>query len=131
MGVLLDSQLLLKEQVGTVLGGLCTDLFCATIALISGQGDTVHSHFHSGHFIVELQQCTLDGAALEDHLEITSGSECTGTYRSGCSNVHPIALLLHELYCLPLSFQVQFKVLVITLKILNGTGPSYLWDHLS
>lgn len=29
------------------------------------------------------------------------------------------------------SFQMQFKLLVATFKILYGTGPDYLWDCLS
>ena len=37
---------------------------------------------------------------------------------------------LKSLHWLPISFQVKYKVLVITFKALHGLGPGYLWDRL-
>lgn len=43
----------------------------------------------------------------------------------------PIAVCVScELNWLPLCFWMQFKVLVFTFKVLHGTGPGYLRDHL-
>lgn len=53
-------------------------------------------------------QCDLQGAALEDHLEALTVSEC-----SGASHVKT---LLSELYWLLVFFQVQFRVMVVTYK---------------
>lgn len=42
-----------------------------------------------------------------------------------------VTLLLHKLHWLPVSFQMQFKVLVITFKLSSyGMEPCYLWNHL-
>lgn len=38
---------------------------------------------------------------------------------------------LHDLLCLPITFWVQFKGLIITFKVLHSTGPSYLQDCIS
>lgn len=38
---------------------------------------------------------------------------------------------LYELHCYQFCFQVQFKVLVFTFKVLNSFGSGYLRDHSS
>lgn len=49
----------------------------------------------------------------------------------GPSQFAHVTPLLRKLHLLPVLFLVQFKVLVITFKILHGTRPGYLQDHLS
>ena len=39
--------------------------------------------------------------------------------------------LLRELHCLPVRLRVDFKILLVTFKILHGVAPSYLKDLVS
>ncbi|XP_067320839.1 uncharacterized protein [Anolis sagrei] len=39
--------------------------------------------------------------------------------------------LLSQLHWLPIRYRAQFKVLVLSYKALNGSGPKYLADHIS
>ena len=42
-----------------------------------------------------------------------------------------ITPLLRELHWLPVRFRVDFKILLVTFKILHGVAPSYLEDLVS
>ena len=49
---------------------------------------------------------------------------------SGVRKHQHISPTLAALHWLPIRFHVDFKVLMITYKALNGLGPQYLADHL-
>lgn len=89
--------------------------------------EVLYSHSCPEHLLVELLQCTLHGATLKEYLGTTTDTECSdadsfwGPYMS---------LLLWELHWLPVCFCVQFKVLVITIKIIYGMGSGYMRNHL-
>lgn len=72
-----------------------------------------------------LLQHGLYGTVFEVVLKAANNPECNGTQ---FIQVRP---LLHELHWLQVAFQVQFKVLVITIKYLLAPGKVYLWEpHL-
>lgn len=64
----LDLWLLLENQVTAAARALCIHSPCVTITPISRQGDL-------GHFPVGLTQCDLHGAALENHIKVSTGPE--------------------------------------------------------
>lgn len=72
-----------------------------------------------------LLQYTPHGAALEDHLDITSGQH-TMVHAFLCAPVWPVTPQLWW----SVSFWVQFSILIIAFKTLNDTGPSYLQNTL-
>ena len=39
--------------------------------------------------------------------------------------------LFYELHWLPIKYRIEFKILLITFKILNFLGPTYLWSLIS
>lgn len=43
--------------------------------------------------------------------------------------VCPSYTMLCDLSCFPVTFWMQFKVMVIMFKVLHGRRPSYLWNH--
>ena len=44
---------------------------------------------------------------------------------------HSIAPVLYHLHCLPVKFRIQFKLLLLVFKALNGLAPAYLSDKLT
>ena len=44
-----------------------------------------------------------------------------------CEHITPI---LKELHWIPVNQRIEFKILVLTFKVLNGTAPKYLRDLL-
>lgn len=87
LGILLDSWLLLDEKVVTVGRegwAFHRFIFCPTV-LFPGPGGLAHDHSCLGHFLFGLLQHALYKAALEDHLEVTTGQECSGTHSVGHS----------------------------------------------
>ena len=50
---------------------------------------------------------------------------------AGTSRFEHIIPILAHLHWLPIHFQAQFKVLVLTYKALHGLGPQYLMERLS
>ena len=49
---------------------------------------------------------------------------------SGARKYHHISPILATLHWLPIRFRVDFKVLTLTFKALNGLGPRYLAERL-
>nr|GFC43941.1 hypothetical protein [Tanacetum cinerariifolium] len=49
---------------------------------------------------------------------------------AGACRFDSVGPLLRRLHWLPVRFRAQFKVLVLTFKALNGSGPGYLRDRL-
>ena len=39
--------------------------------------------------------------------------------------------LLYNLHWLPVKFRIDFKILVLTYKVINGLAPFYLQEHIS
>lgn len=59
----------------------------------------------------------LYGNALEEDLEASPGTKCSGAGSNVC-----LKICTCELHGLPVRFQIQFKVLVITFKALHDIG---------
>ena len=39
--------------------------------------------------------------------------------------------VIYELHWLPIRYRIEFKILLITIKILNFLAPTYLWSLIS
>lgn len=133
-GALLNStQLLLKVQMAAVAKEkkkhLCRDSSCMPV-MLSQPGSLSDGHAWPGHLTMGLLQCALYGLPSKTiwklQLFIT---RCSGTSSNGYFYVH-VSLLLYELHWLPVGFQVQFKMLVVTDKVIYGIGPGYERDHV-
>lgn len=71
--VFLDSQLLLNEQIAVVArGGLCTILCHTPVVPVPRLRNTAQCYSCPGHLSVELLQCVLYRAALEEYLETST-----------------------------------------------------------
>lgn len=108
----------LMTSVGREVGNhdwkaLCRNLSCPT-----------HSHSCLHHLSFGL----VVWLPLKSTLKLIAGPECN---IMGSSLYTYIILLFYDLHWLSISFWIQLNVLVITGKALHGTGPSYLWNHLS
>lgn len=80
----------------------------------------MHGNSCLGHLQFGLLQCALYGVALEDHPEIAASPECSSVQSNGVgARFAHVTLLLHKLYWLPVSFQVQYKELIV-FKALYG-----------
>ena len=51
--------------------------------------------------------------------------------RVNCSTMESSTCCLRNLHCLPISARIEYKLLTITYKCLNGEAPDYLSDLLS
>lgn len=123
----LVSWLLFKEQVAATAGGdLCTDSSCVSVVSISGTRSFAQSHSYSSHFPFGL----LHKDTFEDHSEITVGPECSSTGKFGTPWFALIISLLCKLCWLPVSFWIEFKVMVLTFKALHGSELGYLLNCL-
>ena len=53
-----------------------------------------------------------------------------GRLLTGSKKFEHITPILHSLHWLPVKFRIEYKVLLITFKALNGLAPAYLADLL-
>lgn len=68
---------------------------------------------------------------LENHSEAIAYPECRAWAGIGMLWYATETLLVTKLHCSPVSFQVQFRVLVTTYKDLYGIRPGYLKVYIS
>ncbi|XP_053112476.1 uncharacterized protein LOC128327575 [Hemicordylus capensis] len=129
--VLLDPALLLGAQVEAVARGafarlqlvhqLCpflekADLATVTHALVTSQLDYCNTLYV--------------GLPLKNIQKLQLVQNAAARVLTGAAWWEHITPILKELPWLPVRFRVQFKVLVLTFKALNGLGSGYLRDHL-
>ena len=69
-------------------------------------------------------------ATFEVVVETPRGAECGARLLSGVRKYHHISPILAMLHWLSIRFRIDFKVLMLTYKALNGLGPRYLAERL-
>lgn len=103
------------------LGGFCTD--SSGIPVDPFPGPVGLSHYHSciGHLWIGLLHYAIPGAALEIHQEVSNGPNMVlhAVMVAPCKTF--VAQAVYKLWWLLVSFQMQFKGLVITFKAPCGT----------
>ena len=50
---------------------------------------------------------------------------------SNSPRFHHITPILRELHWLPVSFRINFKIILLTFKALHGLSPAYIKHHIS
>ncbi|XP_053106346.1 uncharacterized protein LOC128325025 [Hemicordylus capensis] len=131
LGVLLDPALLLEAQVEAVARGAFAwlrlvrqlrpflekaDLATVTHALVTSRLDYCNALYV--------------GLPLKNIRKLQLVQNAAARVLSGAARWEHIIPILKELHWLSVHFRVQFKVLVLTFKALNGLGPGYLRDRL-
>lgn len=87
-----------------------------------------HNHSSLDRLMIGLWEYVLYGNALEDNTETMDNQECSSMCNmSWYMHVSP---LFHELHCIPSSFWIWFKILVIIYKPLYSIGSGYLKNCL-
>lgn len=88
-----------------------------------------HKQLYLSYVSFGLLQCTIHGAAVEDHVEYATGPEYdhVGNFTSAICLCNTSAM---QATLGSLCFWMQIKVLVISYKALHGTEPRYLQDCL-
>lgn len=71
-------------------------LSCVLVAPILGLGTSAHCHSCLGHYLTGLPQCALHGAALEEHLEASTGCTIWSVLKITC-----VIAVLCKLHWLP------------------------------
>ncbi|XP_053169630.1 uncharacterized protein LOC128353010 [Hemicordylus capensis] len=131
LGVLLDPALLLEAQVEAVARGAFAqfrlvrqlrpflkkaDLATVTHALVTSRLNYCNTLYV--------------GLPLKNNQKLQLVQNAAARVLSRAARWEHITPILKELHWLPVCFRVQFKVLVLTFKALNGLGPGYLRDRL-
>lgn len=100
---------------------------CLKTVSVSGTRGFAHSHSYS--VTSHLDYCIkhLDWRSSRNY----SGSECSRTGKFGLLWFTHIVSLLCKMCWLPVSFWIEFKVIVSNFKALHGSELGYLWNFLS
>lgn len=83
-------------------------------------------------FLPGILQCTLLGYQSElPTLPYLCLHQVESYYITGTKTYENITPMLVNLYWLPVEFYIDFKILMITFKALNGIAPNYIIDLLT
>ena len=132
LGVLFDESLLFKEHIATI--------FRSSFLYLKNL-KTIRSHFNRKNFEVivhafvtsRLDYCNslftgLPSSTLRPLTLLQNFAARLILRKSKFSSATP---LLRELHWLPITYRIQFKVLLLTYKTLQSDGPSYLSSLLN
>uniref|UniRef100_A0A803T4Q0 Reverse transcriptase domain-containing protein n=1 Tax=Anolis carolinensis TaxID=28377 RepID=A0A803T4Q0_ANOCA len=132
LGVFLDSSLSLEPQVSAVARGAFTQLrLVRQLHSFLGRSDlatVVHALVTS-----RLDYCNTlyVGSPLKMAQKLQLVQWAAARLITGAAYRERTNPLLSQLYWLPICYRAQFKVLVLTYKALNGSGPIYLFERIS
>ncbi|KAF7246231.1 Transcription initiation factor TFIID subunit 4B [Varanus komodoensis] len=131
LGVLLDLELSLEAQVTAaarsaflqlrLIHQLCPYLEYDCLATVTHALVTSHLDFCNALYV----GLPLKTVRILQLVQNRAARLLTGTGRY--AHMTPV---LRQLHWLPIEVRAQFKVLVMTYKALNGSGPGYLKEHL-
>uniref|UniRef100_A0A803TL80 Reverse transcriptase domain-containing protein n=1 Tax=Anolis carolinensis TaxID=28377 RepID=A0A803TL80_ANOCA len=132
LGVLLDSSLSLEPQVSAVARGAFAQLrLVRQLRPFLGRSDlatVVHALVTA-----RLDYCNAlyVGLPLKTARKLQLVQRAAARLITGAAYRERTTPLLSQLHWLPICYRAQFKVLVLTYKALNGSGPIYLSEHIS
>jgi len=132
LGVVLDSGLTMKAQATSLCKAAYHQLHNIWIVRPSLTNEAATKAINA--FVISKLDCNnallygLPNCTMSRFQRIqNNAARClTGSKRRG-ENLLPV---LKKLHWLPVRFRVQYKILVLTYKVLNGQGPDYLADIL-
>ncbi|XP_062825481.1 uncharacterized protein LOC134295910 [Anolis carolinensis] len=130
--VLLDSSLSLEPQVSAVARGAFAQLrLVHQLRPFLGRSDlatVVHALLTS-----RLDYCNTlyVGLPLKTAQKLQLVQWAAARLITGAAYREHTTPLLSQLHWLPICYRAQFKVLVLTFKALNGSGPTYLSERIS
>uniref|UniRef100_A0A8C7E7H9 Reverse transcriptase domain-containing protein n=1 Tax=Naja naja TaxID=35670 RepID=A0A8C7E7H9_NAJNA len=131
LGVLLDSQLSLEEQVGAVTRGAFAEVCLVRQLCPYLNRDALRTVTHA-LVTSQINYCNAlyMGLPLRTTRRLQLVQNAAARVVMGVSRYSIITSLLRKLHWLPVALWMRFKVLVITYKALHGLGPGYLRERL-
>uniref|UniRef100_A0A803TFX4 Reverse transcriptase domain-containing protein n=1 Tax=Anolis carolinensis TaxID=28377 RepID=A0A803TFX4_ANOCA len=132
LGVLLDSSLSLEPQVSAVARGalaqlklvrqLCPFLGRSDLAMVVHTLVTARLDYCNALYV---------GLPLKTSRKLQLVQRAAARLITGAAYRERTTPLLSQLHWLPICYRAQFKVLVLTYKAVNGSGPIYLSERIS
>lgn len=92
----------------------------------------LHKVFHAFIFS-RLDYCTAlyDGISQSSLHRLQLQQNAAARILTGTKKYDHITPALANLHCRPVLFRIEFKMLLITFKVLNGLAPNYIKDLLT
>uniref|UniRef100_A0A803TP95 Reverse transcriptase domain-containing protein n=1 Tax=Anolis carolinensis TaxID=28377 RepID=A0A803TP95_ANOCA len=132
LGVLLDSSLSLEPQVSAVARGAFAELrLVRQLRPYLGRSDlatVVHALVTSR---LDYGNALYVGLPLKTARKLQLVQRAAARLTTGAAYRVRTTPMLSQLHWLPICYRAQFKVLVLTYKALNGSGPPYLSERIS
>ena len=132
LGVRLDPSLSLEVQVGSVARSTWGQLRLIRQLRPFLDRDNLATVVHAlVTFRLDYCNALYVGLPLKTTWKVQLVQNAAARLLAGSSYRDHITPVLKELHWLPIRFRLEFKVLVMTFKALNGLGPRYFRERLS